>query len=60
MNRVLLALIALSACIRTSSAGEEPLRVLFIGNSYTYCNDLPGMVLSPRLSETASLGLCEM
>ena len=22
----------------------EPLRVLFIGNSYTYCNDLPGIV----------------
>jgi len=47
MNRALLALVALvvlSACIRTSSAEEEPLRVLFIGNSYTYCNDLPGMV----------------
>ncbi|HUT11998.1 MAG TPA: DUF4886 domain-containing protein [Thermoguttaceae bacterium] len=47
MNRALLALVALvvlSACIRTSSAEEEPLRVLFIGNSYTYCNDLPGMI----------------
>ncbi|MBQ3218570.1 MAG: hypothetical protein IJB33_06830 [Akkermansia sp.] len=28
----------------TCSAVGAPLRVLFIGNSYTYCNDLPGLV----------------
>ena len=27
-----------------SSTSEQPLQVLFIGNSYTYYNDLPGMV----------------
>lgn len=31
-------LIALSSC----SAGQAPLRVLFIGNSYVFVNDLPG------------------
>lgn len=36
---LLLLLAALSSC-----AQQGPLRVLFVGNSYTYANDLPGMV----------------
>lgn len=27
-----------------SKERDEPMRVLFVGNSYTYCNDLPGML----------------
>lgn len=31
-------------------AGAQPTRILFIGNSYTYTNDLPGMVAQLALS----------
>ena len=34
-------------------AKPQPLRVLFIGNSYTYCNDLPRMF--QKLSDAAKL-----
>ena len=30
----------------TTHAGEPPLKVLFIGNSYTYVNDLPSLIVS--------------
>ncbi|MEJ1935593.1 hypothetical protein WDZ92_35820, partial [Nostoc sp. NIES-2111] len=37
--------VALWLCLSPLFAQEEPpLRVLFLGNSYTYFNDLPGMV----------------
>ena len=29
----------------TAQVGEPPLKVLFIGNSYTYVNDLPSLVV---------------
>jgi hypothetical protein len=38
---VLVVVLALAACFGES---EPPVRVLFIGNSYTFANDLPGMV----------------
>jgi hypothetical protein len=44
---VALCLLASGAfgCSRATSAADgKPLRVLFIGNSYTYVNDLPGML----------------
>lgn len=46
---ILCALILLSsACSLTRSCSEDPecTRVLFIGNSYTFVNDLPGMFAS--------------
>lgn len=33
--------IALAWCPSAVRAGDEPLRVVFVGNSYTYTNDLP-------------------
>ena len=29
----------------TAQVGEPPLKVLFIGNSYTYVNDLPSLIV---------------
>jgi len=34
----------LCPCVALSDAAAPPLRVLFIGNSYTYVNDLPQMI----------------
>ncbi len=36
--------VALSATVALASAAHEALHVLFIGNSYTYVNNLPGFV----------------
>jgi len=33
-----------NASAESPPRGGPPIRVLFIGNSYTYCNDLPGML----------------
>jgi len=35
---------ALCCCAKQKPTPPLPLRVLFIGNSYTFCNDLPGIV----------------
>jgi hypothetical protein len=43
MIRTSILALALAACAANASAGDT-LRVLFIGNSYTYVNDLPKMV----------------
>lgn len=40
---ILLLVFAAPACF---GASEPPVRVLFVGNSYTHVNDLPGMVRS--------------
>ena len=42
----LLACLAIAPCWTTAQAGEPPLKVLFIGNSYTYVNDLPSLIIS--------------
>lgn len=48
LRRALLLVLAASACASQSVAGPPPIgegrRVLFIGNSLTYVNDLPGIV----------------
>ena len=36
-----------------AGAAERPRRVLFVGNSYTYANDMPGWVT--RLAESSAL-----
>ncbi len=42
---ICISLIALTACDQSSANGQpDSLRVLFIGNSLTYTNDLPGML----------------
>jgi hypothetical protein len=41
----LLACVFLASGRVTTYAGESPLKVLFIGNSYTYVNDLPSLVV---------------
>ena len=46
---LLLAIVLLSACF----SGEPDVRVLFIGNSYTYYNDMPEMV--SRLAESVDV-----
>jgi len=34
--------------VMTALRAEEPMRVLFLGNSYTYYNNLPGLVAAYR------------
>ena len=41
----LLALLLLVPGRATAQASEPPLKVLFIGNSYTYVNDLPSLIV---------------
>ncbi|GEM_PF-1169000 len=41
---VVCLVLALCCCAKQHPTPPLPLRVLFIGNSYTYCNDLPGIV----------------
>ena len=42
---VIVAALALAGCAQVSrSAADEPLRVLFVGNSLTHTNDLPAVV----------------
>lgn len=54
MGRVLrAALLTLVATGIGCSPGEEPLRVLWVGNSHTYYNDMPAMV--SELARAASL-----
>lgn len=43
MLRTLLAVLVLAGCT-AAAAGAAPLRVLFVGNSLTAANDLPGML----------------
>jgi hypothetical protein len=45
-RRLFLAALALVTAVAPAFPGEgpKPVRVLFIGNSYTYYNDLPGML----------------
>jgi len=43
MKRVLIFLLVVLLCAGCGSSSAETTRVLFIGNSYTYVNDLPGM-----------------
>jgi lysophospholipase L1-like esterase len=40
------SLLCLAVATAPAAAQSRPLRVLFIGNSYTYFNDLPGLVAS--------------
>ena len=47
---LILGLILLSRA--SAQAGEPPLKVLFIGNSYTYVNDLPALIVG--LADAAS------
>lgn len=52
---VVVALVALTLAVEArASDGERPMRVLFIGNSYTRFNDLPRMV--ERLSRSTTEG----
>src|SRR4249919_870887 len=44
MRIAVLALAVLALCGKAEAAGPTPLRVLFVGNSLTATNDLPGMV----------------
>jgi hypothetical protein len=48
----LLAILVLVPAWGSALAGEPPLKVLFIGNSYTYVNDLPSLVVG--LADAAS------
>jgi hypothetical protein len=41
LARLALALVVLTCAVPPARAGDEPLRVVFVGNSYTYVNDLP-------------------
>jgi len=42
IHRILLFVLALGAAMPSFAAGrEQPIRILFIGNSYTYYNDMP-------------------
>ena len=43
-------LVLLSLILSNLLIGQDSLSVLFIGNSYTYTNDLPGMLNSLTLS----------
>ena len=49
MGAVLAVLVALALTVARRSAGAQstakPMRVLFIGNSYTYVNNLPGVLI---------------
>ena len=45
MNRILLFLVLLSVSWQFFSAGKAPIKVLFIGNSYTYRNHMPRMFM---------------
>lgn len=48
MGLVLAVLVALALTVAHRSAGAQsskPMRVLFIGNSYTYVNNLPGVLI---------------
>ena len=40
---LLIPLLLVPGCA-TAQVGEPPMKVLFIGNSYTYVNDLPSLV----------------
>jgi hypothetical protein len=40
------SLLCLAVAAAPAAGQSRPLRVLFIGNSYTYFNDLPGLVAS--------------
>jgi hypothetical protein len=41
-----LTLVAAAVMASRASAAEPPLKVLFVGNSYTFVNDLPAMLVS--------------
>ena len=41
----LVCLVFVPGCV-TAQANEPPLKVLFIGNSYTYVNDLPSLIVA--------------
>lgn len=43
MKRVLLILIVIALCVGCRPPNEDTTRILFIGNSYTYFNNLPKM-----------------
>lgn len=45
-----LMLLALVGCAAPLFGQERPIRVLFVGNSFTYGNDLPGLVAELALS----------
>ena len=58
MRKVLLLCLAAAAACRAvgdapNEADEQPLSVLFIGNSYTFVNDVPGLVAN--ISASANL-----
>src|SRR5262245_28467415 len=44
LRTVMLSLVWLALWLAPVRAGEAPLKVLFIGNSYTYVNDLPATI----------------
>lgn len=50
---LLLVALAATASAASAAASSAPLRVLFIGNSFTYVNDLPD--LFAQVSELNSL-----
>ena len=45
MNRILIFLLLILVSGPSLSFAEEPIRVLFIGNSYTYRNHMPRMFM---------------
>ena len=45
---VLLALVTAGCAQAPRGDGDEPLRVLFVGNSLTHTNDLPAVVAIAR------------
>ncbi len=44
-RRLFLFVVFLSACVTAFAGDQPPLKVLFIGNSYTYVNDLPSLIV---------------
>ena len=61
MKRILLLLLALIPCATMAQkAGQDSLRLLFIGNSYTYYHDLPKMVYEIAKSQKRKLSVASV
>lgn len=48
-----MALASLSLCVTSTMSGQDTTRVLFLGNSYVYVNELPTVLT--ELAESLSL-----
>ena len=58
MKRILILLFAVMPCfVMAQKAEQDSLRLLFIGNSYTYYNDLPKMVYEIAKSQRRKLSV---